>query len=125
MIFASLVSSSSVFSVIAEGEFIEVDGKRLRHGTVGPQDCQTNDYYSTSYVFDSQGTLTDGPERYTGGWENDLMSGEGRNWASDALLALSIHHITRAPPPLSVNKLRQIYFRVRGAISRRICGWKI
>ena len=41
---------------LAEGEFVEVEGKRVRQG---------------------QGTLTDGPESYSGGWENDLMTGEG------------------------------------------------
>ena len=48
-----------------EGGFVEVDGKRIRQGV---------------------GTLTDGPETYTGGWENDLMSGDGKySFASGAI----------------------------------------
>mmetsp|Transcript_14778 Transcript_14778/g.19165 ORF Transcript_14778/g.19165 Transcript_14778/m.19165 type:complete len:111 (-) Transcript_14778:360-692(-) len=40
-----------------DGEYNEVDDVRLRHG---------------------QGTFADGPDVYSGNWENDVMSGEGK-----------------------------------------------
>lgn len=39
-----------------EGEYLETDGKKVRHG---------------------QGKMSFGPEHYDGGWENDCMSGQG------------------------------------------------
>ena len=81
---------------VYEGEFVDIDGKRVRQGKVLtavapslPNPLSAGDVSLTASSVcccrwrppllpgAAQGTLTDGPETYVGGWDNDAMAGEG------------------------------------------------